>query len=70
MWRRLRAQTNWTTLASANPVSLCVPMSCEKDKQPTREGHESEAVYIERRSQSGGLGRKEPNIWFWLVIGQ
>uniref|UniRef100_A0A5K3G2A7 Uncharacterized protein n=1 Tax=Mesocestoides corti TaxID=53468 RepID=A0A5K3G2A7_MESCO len=27
-------------LASANPVSLCVPMTCEEDKQPTREGHE------------------------------
>uniref|UniRef100_A0A5K3FGU6 Ovule protein n=1 Tax=Mesocestoides corti TaxID=53468 RepID=A0A5K3FGU6_MESCO len=27
-------------LASANSVSLCVPMTCEEDKQPTREGHE------------------------------
>uniref|UniRef100_A0A5K3FK36 PPPDE domain-containing protein n=1 Tax=Mesocestoides corti TaxID=53468 RepID=A0A5K3FK36_MESCO len=27
-------------LVSANPVSLCVPMACEDDEQPTREGHE------------------------------
>uniref|UniRef100_A0A5K3EWM5 Secreted protein n=1 Tax=Mesocestoides corti TaxID=53468 RepID=A0A5K3EWM5_MESCO len=26
-------------LAAANPVSLCVPLACEEDKQPTREGH-------------------------------
>uniref|UniRef100_A0A5K3G1Z6 ADF-H domain-containing protein n=1 Tax=Mesocestoides corti TaxID=53468 RepID=A0A5K3G1Z6_MESCO len=23
-------------LAAANPVSLCVPVACEEDKQPTR----------------------------------
>uniref|UniRef100_A0A5K3FU84 AAI domain-containing protein n=1 Tax=Mesocestoides corti TaxID=53468 RepID=A0A5K3FU84_MESCO len=27
-------------LAAANPVSLCVPMACEEDKQPTKEGHD------------------------------
>uniref|UniRef100_A0A5K3F050 Uncharacterized protein n=1 Tax=Mesocestoides corti TaxID=53468 RepID=A0A5K3F050_MESCO len=25
--------------ASANPVSLCIPMACEEDKQVTREEH-------------------------------
>ncbi|VDD77618.1 unnamed protein product [Mesocestoides corti] len=38
-WRRIRAQTYWIR-ASANPVSLCVPMACEEDKLPTREGYE------------------------------
>uniref|UniRef100_A0A5K3ELK9 NADH-quinone oxidoreductase subunit B n=1 Tax=Mesocestoides corti TaxID=53468 RepID=A0A5K3ELK9_MESCO len=27
-------------LAAANPVSLCVPMASEEDKQPTIEGHD------------------------------
>uniref|UniRef100_A0A5K3G2P4 Transposase n=1 Tax=Mesocestoides corti TaxID=53468 RepID=A0A5K3G2P4_MESCO len=27
-------------LAAVNPVSLCNPMACEEDKQPTREGHD------------------------------
>uniref|UniRef100_A0A5K3FYH7 Uncharacterized protein n=1 Tax=Mesocestoides corti TaxID=53468 RepID=A0A5K3FYH7_MESCO len=27
-------------LASANPVSLCNPMACGKERQPTREGHD------------------------------
>uniref|UniRef100_A0A5K3F4G9 Amidase domain-containing protein n=1 Tax=Mesocestoides corti TaxID=53468 RepID=A0A5K3F4G9_MESCO len=41
-------------LAAANPVSLCVPMACEEDKQPTR----------------AGLGWKAPDVWLWLTIGQ
>uniref|UniRef100_A0A5K3FWA2 AcnX domain-containing protein n=1 Tax=Mesocestoides corti TaxID=53468 RepID=A0A5K3FWA2_MESCO len=49
-------------LAAANPVSLCVPMACEKDKQPIREGHDRGAVYNERRAQRGGLGWKAPDV--------
>uniref|UniRef100_A0A5K3F4B8 Alternative protein n=1 Tax=Mesocestoides corti TaxID=53468 RepID=A0A5K3F4B8_MESCO len=41
-------------LASANTVSLCNPMACGKGRQPTREG----------------LGRKAPDSWLWLLIGQ
>uniref|UniRef100_A0A5K3F4X4 RUN domain-containing protein n=1 Tax=Mesocestoides corti TaxID=53468 RepID=A0A5K3F4X4_MESCO len=41
-------------LAAANPVSLCDPMACGKDKQPTTEG----------------LGWEAPDAWLWLLIGQ
>uniref|UniRef100_A0A5K3FVX4 ENR1 protein n=1 Tax=Mesocestoides corti TaxID=53468 RepID=A0A5K3FVX4_MESCO len=59
-----RAQTIWTTLDSANPVSLCVPISFEEDK------HERGVVYNEWHRQRGGLGWKAPDMWFWLVINQ
>uniref|UniRef100_A0A5K3G2D2 Transposase n=1 Tax=Mesocestoides corti TaxID=53468 RepID=A0A5K3G2D2_MESCO len=32
MWRRIGWQTYLTTLVSANPLSLCVPMACEQDR--------------------------------------
>uniref|UniRef100_A0A5K3FKZ2 Teneurin N-terminal domain-containing protein n=1 Tax=Mesocestoides corti TaxID=53468 RepID=A0A5K3FKZ2_MESCO len=50
-WRRLRAQTQWYALASANPVSLCVPTACEEGKQPTKEGHKRGTLYNELRDQ-------------------
>uniref|UniRef100_A0A5K3EHG6 Uncharacterized protein n=1 Tax=Mesocestoides corti TaxID=53468 RepID=A0A5K3EHG6_MESCO len=51
-------------LATANPVSLCVPMACEEDKQPTREGHYLGVAYNEQRGQRGGLGWKAPDVSF------
>uniref|UniRef100_A0A5K3G7Q1 Transposase n=1 Tax=Mesocestoides corti TaxID=53468 RepID=A0A5K3G7Q1_MESCO len=32
VWRRIGWQTYLTTLVSANPLSLCVPMACEQDR--------------------------------------
>uniref|UniRef100_A0A5K3EN04 Uncharacterized protein n=1 Tax=Mesocestoides corti TaxID=53468 RepID=A0A5K3EN04_MESCO len=53
--RRLRAQTYRTRPASANPPSLCIPIPCEDDVQPTTYRHTYEAVYNERCRKRGGL---------------
>ncbi|VDD84568.1 unnamed protein product [Mesocestoides corti] len=66
--RRLRAQTYLTTLASANRVSLCVPMACEEDRQPTSDRYLRDAVHNERCGQRGGLGWTAPGSSSFLGL--
>uniref|UniRef100_A0A5K3G0X9 Fanconi-associated nuclease n=1 Tax=Mesocestoides corti TaxID=53468 RepID=A0A5K3G0X9_MESCO len=66
LYRRRSACSSWTTLASANPSSLCVLLPFEEDMHPAIERHVGEAVYNERRSHREGL------VWtahelYWLL---
>uniref|UniRef100_A0A5K3FZD7 NADH dehydrogenase [ubiquinone] 1 beta subcomplex subunit 2, mitochondrial n=1 Tax=Mesocestoides corti TaxID=53468 RepID=A0A5K3FZD7_MESCO len=54
-------------MASANPLSLCIPLVREKDRQPTR----GDAFwYRYMMSQRVGLEWTVPDVWFWVEAGK